>query len=63
MAGVGIGDGMRLEVDPLDVNEALYLIGGEGAFGWAFNADGEREQFGNEDMRPEYKNESYILWE
>lgn len=59
---VAINDFAQLLAD-LDVDVALYLIGGKGAFGWAFNADGEREQFGNEDMRPEYRNESYIVWE
>lgn len=60
--GVAINDFAQMLAD-LDVNYALYLIGGKGAFGWAFDADGEREQFGNEDMRPEYRNESYILWD
>lgn len=59
---VAINDFAQLLAD-LDVNVALYLVGGKGAFGWAFDADGGREQFGNEDMRPEYRNESYILWE
>lgn len=45
------------------VDNAIYLIGGDGAFGWAFDADGNREQFGNEDTRPNwYRNASYIIW-
>ena len=59
---VTVNDFAQLLAD-LDVNVALYLVGGKGAFGWAFDADGGREQFGNEDMRPEYHNESYILWQ
>ena len=46
-----------------NVDNAIYLIGGEGGFGWAFDADGNREQFGNEDLRPDwYRNASYIIW-
>jgi hypothetical protein len=59
---VAINDFAQMLAD-LDVHVALYLVGGKGAFGWAFDADGKREQFGNEDMRPEYRNESYIIWE
>jgi hypothetical protein len=59
---VAINDFAQLLAD-LDVHIALYLVGGKGAFGWSFDAEGEREQFGNEDMRPEYRNESYILWD
>lgn len=59
---VAINDFARTLAD-LDVDEAVYLIGGKGAFGWMLDAEGRREQFGNEDMRPEYHNESYIIWQ
>ena len=47
----------------LAVDNAIYLIGGEGAHGWTVDADGVREEFSSEDLRPEYRNESYIIWE
>ena len=47
----------------LGVDNAIYLVGSDASFGWAVDADGNREQFGNVDRRPEYKNESYILWD
>lgn len=47
----------------LGVDNAIYLVGSDASFGWAVDADGNREQFGNVDLRPEYKNESYILWD
>ena len=47
----------------LSVDNAVYLIGGYGAHGWAVDADGGNEQFGNEDTRPNwYRNASYIIW-
>lgn len=47
----------------LSVDNAVYLIGGYGAHGWAVDADGGSEQFGNEDTRPNwYRNASYIIW-
>lgn len=47
----------------LGVDNAIYLVGSDASFGWAVDAEGNREQFGNVDHRPEYKNESYILWD
>ena len=46
----------------LEVTEAISLIGGKGAFGWVVDADGTREQFASEDLRPEYGKQSYIVW-
>ena len=44
------------------VDNAIYLVGSEATFGWTVDADGNRTQYGNWDRRPEYRNESYILW-
>ena len=46
----------------LGVDNAVYLVGSDASFGWAVDADGKRVQFGAEDHRPNYRNESYILW-
>lgn len=47
----------------LSVDNAVSLIGGYGAHGWAMDAEGGSEQFGNEDTRPNwYRNASYIIW-
>ena len=47
----------------LGVDNAIYLVGSDATFGWTVDADGHREQYGNWDRRPEYRNESYILWD
>lgn len=47
----------------LGVDDAVYLIGSDASFGWTKDISGAREQYGNVDLRPEYRNESYILWE
>lgn len=47
----------------LGVENAIYLVGSDVAFGWAVNADGAREKFGNDEHRAEFRNESYVLWE
>ena len=44
------------------VDNAIYLVGSAATFGWTVDADGNRAQYGNWDRRPEYRNESYILW-
>ena len=44
------------------VDDAIYLVGSDATFGWAVDAEGNRSQYGNWDRRPEYRNESYILW-
>ncbi|MBO4917316.1 MAG: hypothetical protein J5374_05505 [Bacteroidales bacterium] len=45
------------------IDNAIYLVGSEASFGWAVDSDGYRERFGNIDLRPEYKNENYIIWD
>lgn len=45
------------------VNNAIYLIGSDFAYGWSVDQDGNREEFGFEDRRPEYQKQSYIIWE
>ena len=45
------------------VNNAIYLIGSDFAYGWSVDPDGNREEFGFEDRRPEYRKQSYIIWE
>ena len=45
------------------VNNAIYLIGSDFAYGWSIDPDGNREEFGFEDRRPEYRKQSYIIWE
>ena len=47
----------------LGIDNAIYLVGGKDAFGWTAGMDGKRELFGADVLRPECKNESYILWE
>lgn len=47
----------------IGVNNAIYLIGSDFAYGWSVDKDGSREEFGYEDRRPEYRKQSYILWE
>ena len=47
----------------LGVNHAIYLIGSDFAYGWTVDEDGHREEFGSEDLRLEYRKQSYILWE
>ena len=56
------GDFARALAD-LGVDDALYLVGSDAAFGWAVDASGTRTSFGDDDHRPEFRNESYILWE
>lgn len=46
----------------LGVDNAIYLVGSDMAFGWTVDEAGNREQFGKDDHRPEFRNESYILW-
>ena len=46
----------------LGVENAVYLVGSHVAFGWWKDADGAVEQFGNDDHRQSFKNESYIIW-
>lgn len=45
------------------VNNAIYLVGSEFAYGWSVDEDGNREEFGFEDLRPDYRNQSYLIWE
>ena len=45
------------------VNNAIYLVGSEFAYGWSVDGDGNREEFGFEDLRPDYRNQSYLIWE
>ena len=45
------------------VSNAIYLIGSDFAYGWSVDPDGNREEFGFEDRRPEYQKQSYVLWE
>lgn len=45
------------------VNNAIYLVGSEFAYGWSVDPSGNREEFGSEDLRPDYQKQSYILWD
>ena len=45
------------------VSNAIYPIGSDFAYGWSVDPDGNREEFGFEDRRPEYQKQSYVLWE
>ena len=45
------------------VNNAIYLVGSEFAYGWSVDQAGNREEFGSEDLRPDYQKQSYILWD
>ena len=45
------------------VSNAIYLIGSDFAYGWSVGPDDNREEFGFEDRRPEYRKQSYIIWE
>ena len=45
------------------VKNAIYLVGSEYAYGWSVDQDGKREEFGSEDLRPDYQKQSYILWD
>ena len=45
------------------VNNAIYLVGSEFAYGWSVDPAGNREEFGSEDLRPDYQKQSYILWD
>lgn len=45
------------------VSNAIYLIGSDFAYGWSVDQSGNREEFGFEDRRPEYRKQSYIIWE
>lgn len=45
------------------VNNAVYLVGSEFAYGWSVDRNGNREEFGSEDLRPDYQKQSYILWD
>ena len=44
------------------VDNAIYLVGSAATFGWATDSEGKQEQYGNWDRRPEYRNESYVIW-
>ena len=44
------------------VDNAIYLVGSAASFGWATDADGNQQHYGSWDRRPEYKNESYVIW-
>lgn len=46
----------------LGVENAIYLVGSHVAFGWWKDGNGAVEQFGNDDHRESFKNESYIIW-
>lgn len=37
----------------LGVDNAIYLVGSEFAYGWSVDRDGKREEFGSEDLRPD----------
>ena len=45
------------------IDNAIYLVGSDASFGWAVDSDGNRNRFGNVDLRPEYRNENYIIWD
>jgi hypothetical protein len=45
------------------VNNAIYLVGSEFAYGWSVDQNGNRVEFGSEDLRPDYQKQSYILWD
>lgn len=45
------------------VSNAIYLVGSEFAYGWSVDRNGNREEFGSEDLRPDYQKQSYILWD
>lgn len=47
----------------LGVDNAIYLVGGQDAFGWTVGISGEREEFGQNRDRVAFNNESYIVWE
>ena len=47
----------------LGVDQAIYLVGSSFAYGWSVDKDGVRAEFGSKDLRPEYRNQSFILWE
>jgi hypothetical protein len=44
------------------VDNAIYLVGSAATFGWITDMEGNREEYGNWDRRPEYRNESYVIW-
>lgn len=46
----------------LGVDNAIYLVGSHVAFGWWKNGNGEVNQFGNDEHRQSFQNESYIIW-
>lgn len=56
-------DEFALTLARLGVDQAVYLIGSNFAYGWSVDRDGRREEFGSKDLRPEYRNQSFILWE
>ena len=47
----------------LGVDQAIYLVGSSFAYGWSEDKDGVRAEFGSKDLRPEYRNQSFIIWE
>lgn len=47
----------------IGVDNAIYLVGGKDAYGWAVDADGNLDQFGHEGYITLFENESYIVWE
>jgi len=47
----------------LGVDNAIYLVGSRTAFGWTVYEDGTKEFFGQDEHKPSYKNESYIIWQ
>ncbi|MCR5277515.1 MAG: phosphodiester glycosidase family protein [Bacteroidales bacterium] len=46
----------------LGVDNAIYLVGGQDAFGWSVDENGMTELFGKDEHLPAFKNESYLLW-
>ena len=56
-------DEFSLTLAGLGVENAIYLVGSSFAYGWSVDQDGLRSEFGSEDLRPDYRNQSYILWE
>ena len=46
----------------LGVENAIYLVGSHSSFGWYIDASGTKTLFGVDRHRPDYKNETYIIW-
>ncbi|MBP5505315.1 MAG: hypothetical protein J6X89_04340 [Bacteroidales bacterium] len=47
----------------LGIENAIYICGGEEAYGWAVDEEGNLDQFGHDGYVTKYENESYIIWE